>query len=141
MTAQTAIHLNDLHRRANNPLVLQATTGPEMNVTGGTTTERLNILTYVEAARIRVAPEAIETEIRRAATERRQADTYTGDDSHSLVYWGQLNGHARHAGGIALALVIEDIRHEIDRLNTAATARYEAYRLACEQGVAVPPAE
>ena len=158
MTKETATHLNTLRARAHTPIILQSD-GRGYRIVGASRhpaadygTEIDDLLAYVETLHVMVAPQAIEQEIRRAASERRDADTYTGevlsrdDDGepiggYGLLYWGQVNGHADHAGGIALALVMDQIVAEIARHNQMAHDRYEAYRLACEQGVAVPPAE
>ena len=99
------------------------------------------ILAFIEACRVRVEAQAVAEEIARAAAAHRRADVYTGDQDHSLAFWGQVNGHCDGAGGIALGLVIADIEREIERLNDLRVAEWEAYRVACEQRVAVPPAE
>lgn len=142
MNHDTAMHLNALLARATKKLAigLQGANCPGMEVSGGTTKERQHMDDYIEGLRVLIEPQAIEEEIQAAARERRRADTYTGGPGESLIFWGQVNGHNNGAGGVALRLAMPRILAEIQRLNDKAEADYENYRLACEQGVAVPPA-
>lgn len=141
MNAETAKHLNALLDRTRNPLQLtqdKSSAYPAYRVTGGTADERQKLDDFIEAARVRVESEAIHREIMSAAGERRIADTYTGGRDESLLYWGQVNGHYKGAGGIALSLVINDVRTEVARMNKFADDMYAAYRRAAEQGIAMP---
>jgi hypothetical protein len=141
MNNRTAQHLNELLRRTSKPITLELEKAGDygLRLAGGSDAEISAIYAYIEACRVRVEPQATAEEIRNAAAQHRIADIYTGDTEESLTYWGQVNNHHAHAGGIALRLCIDEIRAEITRLNAAAAEQYEAYRIACEQGVAVPP--
>lgn len=144
MTERVANKLNALRIAANNPIKLKGRfeDGFNLDTHRCRKEDELAILEYIEACRARVAPAAIHEEIMRAAKDGRLADTYTaGESGCSLMYWGLVNGHYKGAGGIAWTLVRPDVEREIDRLNTLREMEYEAYRLACEQGVAVEPAE
>lgn len=77
-------------------------------------------------------------EIRAAARERREASGYArgiGHESPNAVAW--------HPGGGYGLILLTMCRPEIDAVIAADNARrlaeYEAYRAACEQGVAVEP--
>lgn len=143
MNRKTAERLNDLAARVERPLKLSkinASDPSESAVVGGTNDERVAVYALIEAERVRCAPAAIAAEIREAAATRRVAKTYTGGADNSLIFWGRVNDNAASAGGKCWAAVKPAIVAEIARLNADAEARYEAYRAACEQGVAVPPA-
>ena len=85
------------------------------------------------AAIAAAAPEAIAREISAAARERRTADV------NFPVYPGYFElGKGAHR--IAYELAMPEMQAIADRYNAATEAEYEAYRLACEQRVAVPPA-
>ncbi len=93
-----------------------------------------NLLLPIEQ---RHAAAAQAEEIRAAARERRDANSYycgIGRKSSNTASW--------HGGGYGMIL-LAICRGEIDAAIAADDARrareYEAYRMACEQGVALPP--
>lgn len=140
MNKKTAQHLNSLTRRVRNPLSLvKSITDNTYYIEGGEALERDHMFCFIEECRKRVESEAVRREIMAAAKENRLVNTDTGGNQKSLLYWGQVNDNYQGAGGIAFKMVRDDIENEIKRLNTDATNMWEAYRLACEQGVAVPP--
>lgn len=140
MNANTAKLLDELLDRVRRPLHLEpdGSCSFAYRICGGTETERANMAAYVESCRVRVEPQAVATEIVRAAQARRKAILFSADDD--LLFWAQVNGKDKGAGGIALSLVMPEIHAEIARLNAYAETQYEDYRQACAQGVAVPPA-
>jgi hypothetical protein len=77
-------------------------------------------------------------EIRAAARERRDCSHFAcgiGHSSPNMVEWHQYGGYSR----ILLGLCSDQIDAAIAADNARRLAEYEAYRAACEQGVAVPP--
>lgn len=76
-------------------------------------------------------------EIVNAAKERRPADLYA--PAYDAVEANNV-GYIRWAHTRRLHVAVQDqVVAMIDRSNQAAQEEYERYRLACEQGVAVPP--
>jgi len=81
---------------------------------------------------------AQEKEIRLAAKEKREAYSYydgIGHKSPHSVEWHPYCGFSL----ILLEMCSDEIDVAIKTDNDNRMAQYEAYRLACEQGVAVPP--
>lgn len=132
MDAKVAKKLNELLIRMKDPLIIKVhpTTS---EVIGGSTDERLAIRDEINAAYAAVYPFAVEAEIRAAAAQKREclfvdARTFFQD------------GHDRKGAATMAASMIAKVLVDAPKLyNDAAEARYEAYRLACEQGVAVAP--
>jgi hypothetical protein len=81
-------------------------------------------------------PEAIAREISDAARERRATSVAIHRDTSHPSGYIEVRSKA-HA--IAYELAIPAMQAIADRYNASTLAEYEAYRLACEQGVAVPP--
>lgn len=84
---------------------------------------------------LRHYPVALAEEIRAAASECRKAMASPCDSLH----WWPKNGNL--AGIRALELARAEIELLIQHDNARRAAEYEAYRVACAQGVAVPPPE
>jgi hypothetical protein len=76
-------------------------------------------------------------EIQAAAKERRQTDMGWDPWSAKTGNYIGMDTVQERAYGLALP----EMQAIAEAHNAAALERYEAYRLACEQGVAVPPAE
>lgn len=132
MDAKVAKKLNELLIRMKDPLIIKVhlTTS---EVIGGSTDERLAIRDEINAAFAAIYPLALEAEIRAAAAERREC-------SFVEVRKFFMDGNDRKgAAAIAASMIAQVVIDAPKRYNDAAETRYEAYRLACEQGVAVAP--
>lgn len=143
MTVKTAEKYNALLKRTQKPLTITRTGdgyGYD-HMTGGTNAELRALDNYIDACRDRVAADAIAEDLRNAAAHSRPADPFIHSDPGVLIGFAQQNGHDSGAAGIALRMVKADIDNEIARLNAVAIDRFEAYRTACAQGVAIPPVE
>lgn len=79
----------------------------------------------------------LEAEIRAAAAESREVKGWKpiNPSSRQWTWNGNLAGHA------AYDAALPGIQALCEASNAERVARYEAYRIACEQGVAVPPME
>lgn len=121
MNEKTAGHLNYLHREAEPTILKRGPAG--VDVTRGSLTKA------IKAVGKRHMDDAIAEEIRRAATEKRKADVY-----------GSYTLNAQHNDeAIATDLGWDEMVAVVGADNTRRELEYEAYRLACSQGVAVPP--
>lgn len=80
---------------------------------------------------------ALAAEIREAAKGRRPAATHR--PSHHYHKDGEICIRSYGYGGIVWAMGEAEIAAAFAADNARRLAEYEAYRLACEQGVAVPP--
>lgn len=142
MNRKTAERLN-LLLRASEPVVLN-----ELNVPTGDVLlcngDASNLADKLWAALKPIlessVPIVTAAEIRDAAANRRHADVLH-------VEFGPYNWRQRRESGIPWAFTAKlwahcrpQIQAAIDADNAARMAEYEAYRVACEQGVAVPPA-
>lgn len=132
MDAKVAKKLNELLNRINYPISIKvhATTS---EVIGGSDDERKAVRDEINAAFAAIYPFAVEAEIRAAAAERREC-------SFAEARKFFMDGNDRKGAAAIAASMIAQILVDVLKLhNDAAEARYEAYRLACEQGVAVAP--
>jgi hypothetical protein len=96
------------------------------------------IVKLIEPVQKRYEEQAQAEEIRQAARERRDAGHYYIGVSHvgpGAVRWSDDDG----LGAILLKLAIDEIDAVVSADNARRLAEYEAYRAACEQGVAIPP--
>jgi hypothetical protein len=86
-------------------------------------------------------PAAMAQEISAAAAERRIAHCFNPMESSthkdSAISWWLPNRN--NAGRIAVDMANPEINALIEADNARRKAEYERYRIACEQGVAVPP--
>jgi len=134
MNAKTARHLNALLSATMQPLRIQSHDW----VLAGDGVHKLR--PWLDAEIARLTPAAIEMEIRRAAEERRAhvaAPVIDDVNTTNIMY---VLSSSQGVGKILRDLILPGLQVEIARRNTSAIAQYEAYRLACAQGVAVPPA-
>jgi hypothetical protein len=133
MNQETARHLNALRAAAAEVTFEVEEVRLELN---GPHTPAL--CRQIEAAVNAMGPEAQRQEIVEAASERTEAgvayDTMIG--SNWVGDYACLRGRV---GYRAALLAREQIVAIISAHNAATASAYEAYRLACEQGVAVPP--
>jgi cobalamin biosynthesis Mg chelatase CobN len=137
MTTKTAKHLNALLYRVNDPVKITHENGYQAEIKGQNTAAVNEISSAAISAAQRALPVAQREEIVEAARTRRAA-VLRAEIKHLCAYEHE-NGSTVYAGAIMLAL--PEIQAMIDRVNAADRAAYENYRIACEQGVAVPPAE
>lgn len=133
MNKETANHLTKLFLRSA-PIQRdgnQAWTHPHLS--------HQHMLDLIKPIEDRNREQAQQAEIRAAASERREAAGFACGichrDAHSVA-WHPYGGFAQ----ILFAICEPEIEMAIRRDNGRRLAEYEAYRLACEQGVAVPPA-
>lgn len=139
MNSKTAQHLTKLYEAAS-PI--------ERHTVAGETVERIwshsslpwdhirDLILPIEKKRA-VAAQA--EEVRAAARERRCASNHycgIGHKSPHSVEWHPYGGFSL----ILLDMCLPEIRAAVAADNSRRLAEYEAYRLACEQGVALPPA-
>jgi len=122
MTEQTGEHLNYLTRRA------RPVTGPTL---GQHLPAELDAACW--AVMTTMLPEAIADEIADAARERREADLKRPD------MWGWLQGTQYPLVRRAFELARPQLEALVAAHNARTVREYEAYRVACEQRVAVPP--
>lgn len=137
MNCKTAKHLNYLLKRAE-----PVTVNEEALLSGGMKEIRRQLCNKASELAMRDYEEQVTfREIVDAAIERRPADVNaptangTRCDAHdrNVIPWP-------HTRRIHLA-AIDAIRCMVATDNAKREAEYEAYRLACEQGTARPPAE
>jgi dGTP triphosphohydrolase len=136
MNTKTAQHLNELLKQSK-PLLLTDKLIPH----GGTEETRLQLQERLQPIFKACMPEVIRQEIMEAAKEKRQAETNAPE--FTCFSWE----HYR-ARDIPWKLtkrlwwICEDqIRATVKAINASSQCRYEGYRLACEQGVAIPPSD
>lgn len=144
MNSQTAKHFNALRARTENPIALKIRdNGPALYIDGGSEAERESVYELIETLRAQVHDAAVAQEIREAAAQDRKAlpNTGGGGGMGSLIGFPQYNGGNKGAAGKALAMIQAAIDERIQSINQQADDAYEAYRQACIQGVAVPPAD
>ena len=93
------------------------------------------LVAEIEEAFRRALPQGNHLEVMAAARERRPAVVYT--ERRLFADGADRRGGAKYAEELADA----EIEAIIARHNTMTSARYEAYRIACEQGLAVVPSD
>jgi len=134
MNRQVGKKLNELWAYTDKPLHLSITSYA-VNLCGRRNgPENAEIVRIVDGIYAGVEAIAVEREIVAAATERREAHLVVLDFWHS-------GAHRDGATKIALDLARPRIEEYLQSLNAEHAARYERYRLACEQGIAVAPEE
>lgn len=131
MTTKTAAHLNAL-RSATRKVIVPTPDEAFYRANFG----RIGKECFAAIERCKDA--AVEQEIRDAARERRIADVGFSVDPYQAAGYIQTRDGAQR---LAYQMAYPEMCAIAGRFNAATMARYEAYRLACEQGVAVPPEE
>lgn len=132
MNEKTLKHLNKLEK-LSHPILLS----PEFSVDPSDQARKL-WPALTDVAR-NYEPEMVRQEIIRAAQTRQQADScnpswpycYATDARYSAIPWAATKRQWELARAELDAVIAAD--------NAQRLAAYEAYRVACEQGVAVPP--
>jgi len=134
MNAETAIRLNQL-RFAAKPVSFEILENRiELR---GPYTEAL--CRHIEAAVDSMGAEAQRLEIIEAAAERREANYREGSMIGSNWAGDYANLMGCRVGHRAAKLAEPAIAAAVAAHNEATARAYETYRVACEQGVAVPP--
>jgi hypothetical protein len=134
MNEKTAQHLNHLRQQAA-PLRLTDNLIPH----GGTKETRCQLQVKLQPILEAAMPEALRQEIIAAAKERREANTSCPEFScYSWEHYRDKQIPWELTRRLWF-LCADHIRAAVDLLNESNQARYEGYRLACEQGVAIPP--
>lgn len=136
MNQDTARHLNQLHKAASPVTLKESSEGIILQPAPAAIIQQIKAIVGAHDQSALVA------EIREAAGERRAAHTHV-----SFGFFTGLNNLPAGAAKIlcsdlslrAFRLALPQIRAAIDTYNVATQAAYESYRIACEQGVAVPP--
>lgn len=137
MNTKTAGHLNKLRSLAQ-PVVLR----DGILIDGPITAELKAAIAAIEQG---ATAEAVRREIVAAATERRDADTNMPDWAADGWCWaGSQSGRSAvsipwKATAARWGLIVDVVRAVLVAHNEATAATYEAYRVACAQGVAVAP--
>jgi hypothetical protein len=134
MNEKTAQHLNELRRQAT-PLQLTGNLVPH----GGTEDTRRQLQERLHPIFEAAKPEALRQEIIEAAKEMREAETncpeftcYSWEHYRNKQIPWELTRRLWFLCG-------DQILAAVKALNEETESQYETYRLACEQGVAVPP--
>lgn len=140
MNKRTAEHLNAL-RRSSKPLLISEN-GELCEDRNGkmlidySHPRREGIFRALDAAMLSIVPLAVSMEIMAAAAENREAKTSTPDTWIKACSWSGMT-----LGPEIIEMALPSARLAIEASNAEALRLYEAYRLACSQGVAVPPPE
>lgn len=140
MNAKVGKKMNQLRKLAT-PMVVYADAGmsavASVSWPAGNTTQ--TIIDIIQPILDRYEAEAISVAVMRAATAGAEAETQVT----SLSWDGQQAARLfRHCANPILWEIAEaEVRAAVAAHNTRTAREYEAYRLACEQGVAVEPSE
>lgn len=137
MNIETAKRLNTLRTQAQ-PITPSDPSARSVAAYSLAAQTQAHFAALVEPIFARHEAAAIEQEIRDAASAGRAAETYRASNFHdgtemtAVPNYGYTPTLWRIAGPEVAAAITAD--------NEARAARYESYRRACEQGVAIPPA-
>ena len=138
MNYKTAQYLNELFRRAKPVTILEGTEC----IRGGYLVNQ-SLLDELERLEQSGNDEMVRQEIVKAAIEHREAcinapDWVSGDKCDCYTWMGR-PAIPWEATARRWAVVKPRIQAALDAHNAKTMAEYESYRIACEQGVAVPP--
>lgn len=140
MNAKVGKKLNALRNLAT-PMVVYADAGPGVVAAvawpAGHTTQ--TIIDIIQPILDRYEAEAISVAVMRAATAGAEAETQVTRLSWGGQQAARLWDHC--ANPILWEIAEAEVRAAVAAHNTRTAREYDAYRLACEQGVAVEPCE
>lgn len=135
MNAKTAEHLNKLLRSACPLQISDTGSLHEMRdgrpLVSDSHPRRLGILRALNDALLTIVPLAISAEIMDAAENKREANI------NAPLLWESVPSY--YIGPRLLKMALPSARLAVEASNAEAARLYETYRLACSQGVAVPP--
>lgn len=135
MTSATARHLSRLLSRAT-PITLTTPEDDVAHIVCGPLDWQYG-RDLIDPVLRRHTAAAQAEEIRAAARERREAYAYASTVTHASTTQCRVYRHGYAA--ILWEIALPEIEAVIEADNARRLAEYEAYRAACEQGVAIPP--
>jgi hypothetical protein len=144
MNAETARHLNTLLRRAvpfalkedhRDFIFVESPNNHRIYLTSEIEEIAADLATRAHQIVLSHYPAALAQAISEAASARLPLVTFEAQN----FYWWLPNGNV--GGRIAVDMSLPEITAMVEADNQQRAAEYERYRLACEQGVAVPPTE